>query len=148
MPVLRLNSVRGVLIVDTLIEEAEFTDRAATFVGQKLEGHSVPISEATENLNGVVTDRKDGDPLPLEVRDTALQLNELRSTERSPVGTAIEHHERALPTTAGVEVNGPAMLVWQHDVWKAGSHRRSDGVKVDDWQAGKLACHGALRSPG
>jgi hypothetical protein len=69
------------------------------------------VGEAAKHIDGIVADGEDCDVLAREVGQAALQLDELRFTEGSPAGAAMEHHEGAATGTGLVKINGLAMLV-------------------------------------
>jgi hypothetical protein len=69
--------------------------------------------------------------MTLKVWQTLLQLDELRFAEGSPPGAAVKDHQ-CTPTMAGlVEIDALTMLVRQHDIRKALSHRRANLGEVD-----------------
>jgi hypothetical protein len=75
--------------------------------------------EAGEHLHLVVADGEDGDAVPFEVGQIALQLDQLRFAERSPQGTSVENDQALAPDPGLLKMNSSAVLVWQHDVGKA-----------------------------
>src|SRR5262249_40087036 len=67
----------------------------------------------------------------LKVRQTLLQLDELRFAKGSPPGTAVKDHQ-GMPTVAGlVQIDLLAVLVWQDNIREAFPNRRSNLGKVD-----------------
>jgi hypothetical protein len=56
------------------------------------------VSEPAEDRRGIVTDRGDIQTLALAERQTLLQLDELRTAERSPIGAAVkDEHQPVWP---------------------------------------------------
>jgi hypothetical protein len=67
--------------------------------------------EVAQHVDGVVADGVDGDAFAFEVGEAALQLNELRATEGSPTGAAVEDDQPAAVTTMFVKIERRAALV-------------------------------------
>ena len=73
-----------------LVEQAKLLDRDAALVGQQWVADFVLVGEPSECLDRVVADSVDGDAFTLEIVHPALQLDELRAAEWSPVGAAVK----------------------------------------------------------
>jgi hypothetical protein len=69
--------------------------------------------------------------LAFEVRETALQLNELRLAEGSPCGATMEDHQGAMIASAFVQINEIAMLIREDDIRETVSDCRANPAKVD-----------------
>ena len=69
--------------------------------------------------------------MTLEVRETALQLDELRLAKGSPAGTAMEDHQSTLARSGLVQMDRLAVLVWQHNVREARPNRRANVAEVN-----------------
>jgi hypothetical protein len=69
------------------------------------------VGEAAKHINGIVADGEDRDVLAREVGQAALQLDELRFTEGSPAGAAMERHQGAAASSGLVQIDGLALLV-------------------------------------
>jgi hypothetical protein len=69
--------------------------------------------------------------LTLEVRQRALQLDELRLAKGSPTGAAVEHHQGAPVTSSLVERYRFAVLVRERDVREVLPDGRTDVAEVD-----------------
>jgi hypothetical protein len=54
----------------------------------------VPFGEVSEDFLRVVANSGYSDPVLAELLETTLQLDELRTAERSPIGRAKEHQHR------------------------------------------------------
>jgi hypothetical protein len=65
-----------------------------------------------QHLHGIVANGKNGNVLALEVRQRALQLDELCLAKGSPTSAAVENHQRATVTSRLVETHPIAVLVW------------------------------------
>jgi hypothetical protein len=69
--------------------------------------------------------------MTLKVRQTLLQLDELRFAEGSPPGTAVKDHQ-GTPTVADlVQIDLLTVLVWQDNVREAFRNRRANLGEVD-----------------
>src|SRR5262245_26594448 len=77
------------------------------------------FGEGVEDLNGVVADVEESDPVGWGGRPPSLQLDQLRSAERSPAGAAVEDHEGLAGPPRRVEVDHGARLVGQPDFREA-----------------------------
>jgi hypothetical protein len=100
--VLGIHAIGRVLFVDAFVEQSERTDDAAALIREQRVGNAVPRGKGRQNSDRVIADREDGDALSFEVGLAPLQLDELRAAERSPVGAAIEHDQRAASGAGGV----------------------------------------------
>ena len=96
------DAVNSVILLQVLIDEAELANYAAPLVRQQRETNAVLVCEATENLDRIVADGEQGDSLRFEVAEYLLQLNQLRLTERSPLGTAVENYQSPPTRTSRV----------------------------------------------
>jgi hypothetical protein len=66
-----------------------------------------------------------------EVRQTALQLNELRLAEGSPGGATMEDHQGAMLASGFVQINEMAMLIREDDIRETVSDCRANAAKID-----------------
>ena len=91
----RVLAVRSERLVDDGVQDAVSLDSGGPNVREQRIGYALPCAEVSENIPRVVAD--DGQPQAalLELSDAALQLDELRATERSPVGRTDEDEHRA-----------------------------------------------------
>jgi len=71
----------------------------------------VLLTEIGEHLDGVIADGVDSDAFTLEVFETALQLNELRTTEWSPAGAAVEDDQPFSVAPVLLEVDRTSGLI-------------------------------------
>ena len=88
-------------------------DRLALGVGEQRECDLHAVGEGLEDLRVVVTDADDLDPGPLNGLEVALQLDQLRAAERSPVGGPVEHQGDLALLQEFVERTLPTLLVLQ-----------------------------------
>jgi len=84
---------------------------------------AVLIGERGLSVLAVIADREDLDAGAREFVFLLLQLDELRSAERSPAHRTMEDDQRLLARSRGREVGGFATLVDQREV----RHRLADG---------------------
>ena len=69
--------------------------------------------------------------MALKIRQTLLQLDELRFAERSPPSTTVKDHQ-GTPTVADlVQIDVLTVLVWQDDVREALPNGRANRGEVD-----------------
>jgi hypothetical protein len=76
--------------------------------------------------------------LAFEIRQAALQLNELRLAKGSPASTAVENHQSAPSASCLVETDRGAVLVREDHVREAFSYGRTDLAEVN----AKIRDHG------
>jgi hypothetical protein len=69
--------------------------------------------------------------MALKIRQTLLQLDELRFAEGSPPGTAMKHDQSTPPVAGLVQIDTLAVLIWQDDVREALPNRRANLGEVD-----------------
>jgi hypothetical protein len=91
-----------VVRLKVFVEHAEPADDVAPFIAEQWVRDAVTFGERSEVGRPVVADREDGVPSPLELRQRALQLDQLRLAVRSPDRAAKEDDERAPPGAAGM----------------------------------------------
>ena len=89
------------------------------------------LGEVSQNLLRVVADSDDTNPLLTELFETTLQLDELRATERSPIGRAEEHQHRAAWPHDRLQVAYAAGLVSEAEVRNSLSHLRAQLGDLD-----------------
>ena len=80
------------------VEQAEASNDLTIRVTQQGIGNAVGRGKAVKNLGRIITDRGDIEPLGLAQSQAFLQLDELRTAERSPVGTAVKHQDQPMRT--------------------------------------------------
>ena len=119
------------LLKGVAIFHAQRPDDPAPLVRKQGVLNSVTVGKLLEGVARVVANREDRDPLPLVIGSCLLQLDELRATERSPKGAALEDDERATITPDLVQINGEPVLIRQDDVGKAFSELRTDHREVE-----------------
>src|SRR5215468_4607786 len=104
------------VLEDVLVEQAERVDHLATLIREERVGDVLLGSKGGQYIHGIVTDGKRHDMMALKIRQTLLQLDELRFAERSPPSTTVKDHQ-GTPTVAGlVQIDVLTVLVWQDDV--------------------------------
>ena len=102
--------------VHFLIQEAVGADGGRARVGQERNLDAVGAGEPREGRDRVVGDDGDAEPLVLEVPIAALQLDELRLAERSPVGRAAEHQHQPVRPHQRRQVPACTRLVDEREV--------------------------------
>lgn len=80
------------------------------------------LREVTEDFLRVVADSGYSDSVLAEIFETTLQLDELRTAERSPIGRAEEHQHRTTRTHDRLQVSRTTGLVGQVEVGDALPH--------------------------
>jgi hypothetical protein len=107
----RRDAVVSVVFLDTLVQKPELSDRVTALIGQQRKRDSVLLGEGSEDLDRVIADREQGNAIGIERGPYALQLDELRPAERSPVGAAVEDDDGLARCARRVEVDhGPALI--------------------------------------
>jgi hypothetical protein len=88
-------------------------------VRQQRERDAVPLGERRERFRRVVAQRDEPEPFASNQRQVALQLDQLRTAVRSPVGGPEEHEHRAL--RSGRRSNGSflAPLIFEREIGDA-----------------------------
>ncbi len=125
------NAIGGMVLEDIFVEEAEFADHLAALIREEGVGDVLLGSKGGQHVYGVVADGKGYDMMALKVRQTLLQLDELRFTEGSPSGAAVKD-DQGTPTVADlVQIDALAVLVRQDDVREALPNRRANLGEVD-----------------
>jgi len=125
------NAIGGMVLEDIFVEETEGADHFAALIRQECVGDVVLGSKGSQYVHGIVADGKGHDIMALKIRQTLLQLDELRFAEGSPPGTAVKH-DQGTPTVADlVQIDVLAVLVWQDDVREALPNRRANLGEVD-----------------
>ncbi len=92
-----LDAIHGVVLLDPVVDETQPTHRVAAFVRQQMVGDPMRGGEVLQDLDGVVADCEQSHAVHGQRGGDLLQLNELRLAERSPLRTAIEHHQGRPP---------------------------------------------------
>ena len=80
------------ILGDVGIQHAETLDHGAAFVGQERVADRVLRGEARERVAPVGCDRRDADTVRSYSLEAQIQLDQLISAVRSPVGRPREHH--------------------------------------------------------
>ena len=106
-----------------LVEDAELANQSAARIAEQGIGDAMPLGETRKHVRRVVADRIQGDPLGLQVRRHLLQLHELRLTERSPGGTAMEHDQRAPASPIRHQIDRLPRLIAELPRRECRSHR-------------------------
>ena len=83
-----------------------------------------------ENGHWVIANSKERDSAAFEIRQRALQLDELRLAEGSPTGTAVKEHNGAPPGAGLMEINGVTVLVRQRYIRELLADGWSDVGKI------------------
>src|SRR5262249_52217810 len=86
------NAIGGMVLEDIFVEEAEFADHLAALIREEGVGDVLLGSKGGQYVHSIVADGKRHDTMALKVRQTLLQLDELRLAEGSPSGTAMKDH--------------------------------------------------------
>jgi hypothetical protein len=73
-----------------LVADVVSLDRLAPGVGEQREGDLRAVGEGLQDLRVVIADADDLNPGSLDRLEVALQLDQLRAAERSPVGGAVK----------------------------------------------------------
>ena len=114
---------------------------AESGVRQQVVGHVVLVGEGQELLLAVIADAVDADAGVLEEIQVVLQLDQLRSTVRSPHRRAIEHHNRLRVAPVRMVVNEPTLLVGQRERRQTLADLRPGGKLVRRWVATARMLH-------
>jgi hypothetical protein len=125
------DAIGRVLFVNTLVQEPECANDLAAVIGEESVGNAVLVGEPAQTSDGIVADGEDGDVLPFEVRQAALQLDELRFTKRSPFGAAMKHDQCAAARPDLVQTHGCAKLIWKDNIREMSPNSRADLGEVD-----------------
>jgi hypothetical protein len=129
--VLLADAICRMLLVNALVQESELVDDLTALIGQQGIGDAVLVGKPTQDLDGVITDGKDGDVMALEIRQATLQLDELRPAKRSPFGAAMKDHERATARPDLVQTHRLAMLIREDHVGEMRPHSGADAGEID-----------------
>ena len=118
MPGCELDPEVRLLLLGMGVQQVELLDDLAPDVGQQRVTDAVLRREPAEYLYRVIADRADerrGGPRPLQ---RLLQLDQLRTTPRSPVRAAVEDHDCGTTRPVGMQIDLATVLVGQDDVRK------------------------------
>ena len=74
-----------------LVADVVGVDRLAPGIGEQWEGDLHAVGEGLQDLRVVIADADELDTGILDGLEVALQLDQLRAAERSPVGRAVKH---------------------------------------------------------
>lgn len=125
------NAIGGMVLVDVLVQETKLTDYLAALIREERVGDVLLGSKGGQHVHIIVTDGKRDNVVTLKVRQALLQLNELRFAVWSPPRTAVKDHQGTPTVPSLVQIDVPAMLVWQDDVWEALPNRRAHRGEVN-----------------
>jgi hypothetical protein len=121
--------------IDVFVEQAKGADRLTPFVGEEGICNAVFCRERRQYVYRIIADGKKANSCAFEVRQTALQLNELRLAEGSPGGATMEDHQGTMLASESVQINEMAMLIREDDIRETISDCRANLAKIDK------ACH-------
>ena len=124
-------AVRSERLVDDGVQEAESLDGGGPGVREQRIGYAVPGAEVGKNIPRVVADNSQAQAALLELRCAALQLDELRATEWSPVSRTDENEHRSARSHDRLQIVCPARLVDEAEVRDALAHLRTELRHVD-----------------
>src|SRR5262245_58607101 len=134
MPRVRCDAVVSVIVLDPLVDKSQLPDDATAVVRKKSERDPMLAREGAEDLDRVVTDREQRHAGVTQTRQNVLQLDQLRSTERSPVRAAVEDYKCLAGPTRRMEIHHEATLIGQLKIGKSLALVRSDLRKGSSWQ--------------
>jgi hypothetical protein len=106
----------------------------AALVGQQRELDAVSLGERAEDVDRVVADAEQRDAVRLQDGVDALQLDELRLAERSPISAAVDDDEGLATRARLVEVDHRARLIRQAHVGKRLALLGPDRPKISGWK--------------
>lgn len=95
----------------------------------------MPIRETAQDRDRVVADGEECDASTFEGLVDLLQLDQLRTAERSPIRTAMEHDDGPPSRSDGMQIHEPPRLVPQDHVRERCSGLWTDGCQIDLRQA-------------
>jgi hypothetical protein len=127
----RIRAVRPERFLGDGVEDAVPPDRRGADVREQRIGDAVPFAEVGKRLLRVVADRGDADPAPAELLDASLQLDELRTAERSPVRGADEHEHRATRAHDRLQVPDASGVIGESEIGDALADLRTELRDVD-----------------
>jgi uncharacterized damage-inducible protein DinB len=127
----RILAVRTERFVDDGVQDPVAGDRRRTGVRQQRIRDAVPLREVSQDLPGVVADRRQADAALPELAGATLQLDELRAAERSPVRRADEHQHRPAASHDRLQRPFTSGLVAQPEIRNALADLRSELRDID-----------------
>ena len=101
----------GIIWANQSIENAELPDHRRIRIRQKIVRHVMPVRECAKLLLAVVAHAINTNIFSVKQRQIILQLDQLRSTVRSPDRRAIEHHDGLGITPIGVVIDETTLLI-------------------------------------
>jgi hypothetical protein len=122
------NVISSVLSLDVPVQQPQMFDERAALVGEQRKGEVELGGRTSERRRRVVADHEGDDVCGLETLLDPLQLDQLRTTVRSPLRAADEHDEGPPSCACGVDINLAAGLVRQDDLREPLAHARANRV--------------------
>ncbi len=116
---------------EVLIEQAEPTNDNTPHIGKQRVDDTVLRGELGEDRDRIVAHREDRNAFALIVRQTALQLDELRLAERSPGGAAVKEHQRPPRSADAVQVDDDSRSIRQGNIGEPLAETRADLLEVE-----------------
>ena len=134
------------LRLDGGVQEADLLDEPTAGIREQGVGDPVRRGESLQRLDRVVADGIHGDRV-VSGFSCPLQLDQLRSTPRSPVGASVKDDQGLPSSSMLVEVDRLAVLVVEDHIGEPRSDRRPDPLEVDIWnlQLGEVGHRRSVR---
>src|SRR6266849_4936012 len=126
---------------DSRIENAVLLYGGGTDVRQHRERDAVFLAKAREDLDRVVADGREAEPLVAKLLHLSLQLDELRLAVGSPVGRAQKNEHRALRPHDGLKGPGLTRLILEAEIRHALAHLGAELGDVYLLPRLRLACN-------